>query len=70
MIPIRRLGPRARRIRESSGLSQRAAAVALGITNVHLCNIEQDRSLPSVRLLLKYRELWGTDPFTLTFQKE
>jgi transcriptional regulator with XRE-family HTH domain len=62
-----RLGQTARRLRESLGLTQRAAAVALDITCVHLCNIEHDRAAPSQELIEKYRELWGVDLYVMAW---
>ncbi len=55
------LGQTARKLRDSLGLTQRAAAEALGISFVHLCNIEKNRAAPSQALIDKYRVLWGVD---------
>lgn len=55
------LGQTARNLRLSLGLTQRAAAEALGISFVHLCNIEKNRAAPSQTLIDRYRELWGVD---------
>lgn len=55
------LGDVAREVRESLGIKQREAAKALGISDVHLCNIEKNRAQPSPALLDKYREEWGVD---------
>lgn len=55
------IGDSARSLREQLGLSQKDAAAALGISNVHLCNIEKNNSQPSPELVAKYRELWGVD---------
>ena len=41
------LGKTARHLRESLGLSQRAAAKQLNISCVHLCNIENNKAMPS-----------------------
>jgi transcriptional regulator with XRE-family HTH domain len=62
-----RLGNTARELRESLGLSQRQAAEALGITPVHLCNVEKNRAAPSHALIDKYRELWGVDLYVLAW---
>lgn len=56
-----KLGSTARRIRENAGLSQRKAAECLLITSVHLCNIEHDRSVPSMNLQARYRTVFGVD---------
>ena len=64
MLPI---GKTARYLRDRKGLSQREAAEALGITPVHLSNIENDKSVPSPGLLDRYRELWGVDVYVLAW---
>lgn len=61
------VGESARILREQFGLSQKEAAAELGITNVHLCNIEKDNSNPSPDLLAKYRELWGVDLYVFAW---
>jgi transcriptional regulator with XRE-family HTH domain len=61
------LGTTARNLRESLGLTQRAAADVLGVSCVHLCNIENDKALPSPALLERYRELWGVDLYVLAW---
>ena len=64
MIP---LGQTARHIRERKGLTQRAAAIALDISYVHLSNIENNKSIPSAALLTRYKELWGIDVYVLAW---
>lgn len=61
------LGNTARRVRESKGLTQKAAAEALGITQVHLSNIENNKGSPSSALLDRFRELWGIDLYILAW---
>lgn len=61
------VGESARALREQLGLSQKEAAVALGISNVHLCNLEKNNSHPSPELLAKYRELWGVDLYVFAW---
>jgi transcriptional regulator with XRE-family HTH domain len=61
------VGESAREIREQFGLSQKDAAVELGISNVHLCNVENNNSNPSPELLAKYRELWGIDLYVFAW---
>lgn len=56
-----KLGDTARDLRESFGLTQRAAADRLGVSFVHLCNIENDKSRPSPELLGKFRDVFGVD---------
>ena len=66
---MKNIGRLARELRESLGLSQRAAAHELGITNVHLCNIEKEKSSPSPELLEKYRQIWGIDLYVYAWCK-
>lgn len=65
-----RLGNAARALRDQLGLSQRDAAKELGISFVHLCNIEKDRKAPSSDLLDRYRELWGVDLYVYAWCQE
>ena len=64
MIP---LGNTARRVRECKNLTQKAAAEALGITSVHLSNIENNKAVPSPALLDRFRELWDVDLYILAW---
>jgi len=61
------LGQTARILRERKGLTQVAAAELLDITQVHLSNVETNKSLPSPKLLDKYHELWGVDLYILAW---
>lgn len=61
------LGNTARRIREKQGLMQKEAATLLGITTVHLSNIENNKAMPSAGLIDKYRQLWGVDIYVLAW---
>jgi transcriptional regulator with XRE-family HTH domain len=61
------LGRTARHLRESLGLSQRAAAKQLDISYVHLCNIENNKAMPSSGLLERFRQLWGVDLYVLAW---
>jgi transcriptional regulator with XRE-family HTH domain len=61
------VGDSARALREQLGLSQKDAAAELGISNVHLCNIEKGNSQPSPELLATYRELWGIDLYVFAW---
>jgi transcriptional regulator with XRE-family HTH domain len=61
------LGKTARYLRERKGLSQREAAEALSITQVHLSNIENNKAMPSSLLLARYRDLWGVDLYVLAW---
>ena len=59
------VGSAARYLRDRLGLTQRALAEQLGISCVHLCNIEKNKVVPSATLLERYRELWGVDLYVL-----
>ncbi|WZO98621.1 helix-turn-helix transcriptional regulator [Isosphaeraceae bacterium EP7] len=61
------LGKTARNLRETVGLTQRAMAEELGISAVHLCNIEKNKSVPSQDILDRYRALWGVDLYVLAW---
>jgi len=63
------LGDASREIRESLGLSQREAAVSLGISAAHLCNIEKNKALPSHALAGKYQEVFGVDLYVFAWCK-
>jgi transcriptional regulator with XRE-family HTH domain len=62
-----KLGNAARELRESLGLSQRDAAERLGVTPVHLCNVEKNKTAPSQALVDRYRELWGVDLYVFAW---
>jgi transcriptional regulator with XRE-family HTH domain len=55
------LGKTAKYVRESKRLTLRAAAAQLGISHVHLYNIEINKTAPSMQLLDKFREVFGVD---------
>lgn len=61
------VGKTARLVRERQGLMQKEAAALLGITTVHLCNIENNKAMPSAALIDKFRELWGVDIYVLAW---
>jgi transcriptional regulator with XRE-family HTH domain len=61
------LGKTAKYIRETLGISQRAAAEALDISYVHLSNIENNKAFPSPSLLDRYRQLWGVDLYVVAW---
>lgn len=61
------IGESARLLREQFGLSQKEAATKLGISNVHLCNVENCRSQPSQELLAKYHEVLGVDLYVFAW---
>jgi transcriptional regulator with XRE-family HTH domain len=59
------IGKTARYLRERKGMTQAAVAEALGITQVHLSNVENCKAFPSPKLLERYRALWGVDLYIL-----
>jgi len=61
------IGQAARHLRELEGISQREAASKLGITPVHLCNVELGKANPSSDLLGSIRELYGVDVHVLAW---
>jgi transcriptional regulator with XRE-family HTH domain len=48
------IGQTARYVRERLGMTQRAAAAALGVSAVHLSNVERGRAVPSSSLLGRF----------------
>ena len=61
------VGKTARQLRESLRLTQQEMADALGVTNVHLSNIENDKSFPSQDLIDRYREKFEVDLYILAW---
>jgi len=62
-----KLGNTIKYVREAKGLTQRAAAAVLGVSDVHLCNLEHDKARPSVGLLKKMHEEWHVDLYVLSW---
>ena len=62
-----KLGTTIRHLREAKGLTQRAAAEILGISDVHLCNLEHDKARPSADLLAKIHRVWQVDVYVLSW---
>ncbi len=62
-----KLGSTIKQVREAHGLTQRAAAKVLGVSDVHLCNLEHDKARPSARLLDKMHEEWDIDLYILSW---
>jgi transcriptional regulator with XRE-family HTH domain len=61
------LGETARELRERRGIPQVEAARLLGITQVHLSNIENNKARPSPDLGEKYRDVFGVDLYVYAF---
>jgi transcriptional regulator with XRE-family HTH domain len=61
------LGDTARHLREFFGITQRAAADRLGISYVHLCNLENNKSRPSPEMLERFRDVFGVDLYVYSW---
>ena len=55
------IGKTAKFVRERRGWTLRGAAASLGVSHVHLCNIENNHAVASLQLLEKMKELYGVD---------
>lgn len=62
---MRYLGQSAQAVRQRLSLTQEAMAFELDISVVHLSNIENDKAMPSPKLLNRYQELSGVDLYVL-----
>ena len=62
-----RLGKTAKMVRDHFGLTQKETARLLGISIVHLSNIENNLSSPSPSLLDRYMEVWNIDLYVLAW---
>jgi transcriptional regulator with XRE-family HTH domain len=58
MTPLART---TRFVREQRQITQRAAAEALGVSFVHLSNVERGKTAPSAALIERYREVFRVD---------
>ena len=61
------LGQTARYVRERKQLTLREAAAKLGISHVHLCNIENNHAVASLQLLEKIKDVYGVDLMVLAW---
>ena len=61
------LGSVAHEVRQELGLTQKQLADELGVTTVHLSNIENDKAMPSPGLLNRYQELSGVDLYVMSW---
>ena len=55
------LGQTARDVREKKKLTLRAAAELLSISHVHLCNIENNKAVPSLQVIEKMKKVYAID---------
>ena len=58
-----------RLIRDRSGLTMRAFAARIGVSHVHVNDLERGKTMPSVDLLERVREAFGFDPHVLAALK-
>jgi transcriptional regulator with XRE-family HTH domain len=61
------IGQTARFVRQRLGLTQRAAAEALGVSSVHLSNVERGVTPPSASLISRFTEVYGIDVYVLSY---
>lgn len=54
-----------RLIRDHHGLTMRAFAARLGVSHVHVNDLEHGKVSPSIELLGRVREEYGFDPYLL-----
>jgi transcriptional regulator with XRE-family HTH domain len=64
MTPLART---ARLVRERRQMTQRAAAEALGVSYVHLCNVERGKATPSAALIERFRAIFCVDLHVLAW---
>jgi len=62
---MRYLGKTAKKVRNSLEMSQAKMANRLGISIVQLSKIENDHSMPSPKLIEKYREVANVDLYVM-----
>ena len=48
-------------------MTQRAAAEALGVSHVHLCNVERGKAIPSSALVERFRTVFGVDLYVVAW---
>jgi transcriptional regulator with XRE-family HTH domain len=61
------LGSTVRYVREKVGMTQKAAAEALGVSSVHLSNVERGVTPPSASLMMRLTEVYGVDVYVLCY---
>lgn len=58
----RSVGKALREVRNLRGMTQAGAAKMVGLSAVHLCNVESGESVPSPRVLFSLCEFYGVTP--------
>lgn len=61
------IGRTVRYVREKLGMTQKAAAEALGVSSVHLSNVERGVTPPSALLISRFAEVYGIDVYVLNY---
>ncbi|MGL4420857.1 MAG: helix-turn-helix domain-containing protein [Gemmataceae bacterium] len=61
------IGTTVRYVREKRGMTQKAAAEALGVSSVHLSNVERGVTPPSALLISRFAETFGIDCYVLNY---
>jgi transcriptional regulator with XRE-family HTH domain len=61
------IGKAAKHLRDQLGISQREAATRLGISYVHLSNIENNKVIPSAAILEAYKREWDIDLYVMAW---
>ena len=64
------IGTTVRYVREKRGMTQKAAAEALGVSSVHLSNVERGVTTPSALLISRFAEVFGIDCYVLNYCTE
>ena len=64
---MRAIGSTVRYVREKLGMTQKAAAEALGVSSVHLSNVERGVTPPSASLMSRLTEIYGVDVYVLNY---
>ncbi len=62
-----KLGSTIKYVRDVNHLSQRATAEAIGVSDVHLCNLEHDKIYPSHALLERMNNYFCVDMYVLAW---
>src|SRR5947209_10057018 len=62
-----KLGCTIKFVRQAHGLSQIEAAKELGVSNVHLSNLEHDKAHPSQEFISRAAIVWGVDLYVLAW---
>lgn len=67
MSVLSHCGVIARRVRENQGVTQRDMAESLGVTAVHLCNVERGKAIPSWELVDRFEVVTGVDLYVASW---